>query len=98
MLAPDPHQLARVRPDTLKNYRRYLSAFVCWYVERGLQWRYIPDLDALLVEYKNSPLARVTKSKFQNLVAAVELLIPWAKRNLPWGRTRSYTDGESPRA
>ena len=84
MRAPDFHQLAKVREATLRVYRKAITIFVAWYVGLNLRWHSVAQLDALLVEFKNSPQARVTKSQFQGLVAAVELLLPWTKRCLPW--------------
>lgn len=42
----------------------------------------IEEVDELLVEWHESN--NVTKGNFQSAVAAVELLLPDAKRNLPW--------------
>ena len=48
----DTHHLARVRPETLHEYRRQIQKFVSWYRGRKNYWMYFWQLDMLIVTFK----------------------------------------------
>ena len=80
----DRHQILKVREKTLEAYKKQLNSFVAWYLERNLRWTTLLQLDILIVEWKNDITQRVSKAHLANLVAGVELVMPWAKGHLAW--------------
>ena len=56
-----------------------------WCAELGVWPTDLTEADDLLVEWKNVAAA-VTKSRFANTLAAVELAIPFARGGLPWAK------------
>ena len=66
----DSDLAARVQESTVDTYRRDARAFADWLVGNRLQPVTAEERDDLLVEWKND--AKVGKSKFGSVVAAVE--------------------------
>jgi integrase len=58
--------------------------FALWLHEQGFNLAYAEEVDDLLVEYKHQK--DVSKTDFQNLVSAVEMLWPRFKGQLSWAR------------
>ena len=80
----DPHHKARIKPITMKEYKRQTARFVNWLDGRGYAWDEFWELDLFIVFYKQSNLAAVSKGDFQTLVAAIEFAMPPVKGHLAW--------------
>ena len=70
----------------MKAYRLCLSLFLRWCADQRVWPESLPEVDDLLVEWKNSGEA-VSKSKFANAMSAVEMCIPFARGQLPWSKS-----------
>ena len=70
LLRMDRDLLDRVEPDTLHAYQRALQPFVDWLRGEQLQPEAAAEFDDLLIDFKVERV--VSKSGFENLVAAVE--------------------------
>ena len=65
---------AKIKPSTLKEYRRAALSFSTWLLTHGLSPVTAEHWDDLLVAYKN--MEKVSKGHFTMLVAAVEFFFP----------------------
>ena len=81
----DPHQSTRIQDSSTKKYRRALMPFIAHLVDHGFCPATSLEFDDLIVEFKNDQ--RITKSHMENLVAAVEHVLPTFKGQLVWSHT-----------
>ena len=78
----DSQQLEKVLQSTHQRYRAALNPFINFLQERGFSPVHAGEFDDLAVECKN--FSRFKKSQFENLVAAIELVVPPFKGELKW--------------
>lgn len=82
----DPVFQGRVKPKTLAIYKAALQPFTEWALAQSLALVDPQDWDDALLEFRYANL-KLTKGKFQNLIAALEFFVPTVKRGLPWSHT-----------
>ena len=80
--ALDPHVCLRISSETLAAYRLAASRFCAWCDLHNFNPIHAEEWDDLLIDYKNS--ARLTKSQFAYVIAAVEFMFPRFKGHLCW--------------
>ena len=78
----DPHQAAGVTDATLKRYRKAVLGFALFLAVYFPFLETPEDFDDGVVEYKQHE--RISKSDFENLLAAIEFLMPQMKGALVW--------------
>ena len=69
-----PHQLAKVRPASVRRYQQAGRPFCEWVLSRGLAPSTADEFDDLLTEYQASVDLKL--SRFASLVASVEFFFP----------------------
>lgn len=79
----DPVFQGRVKPITWNRYCSALLQFTTWASDEGLMPTSPAEWDDALLEYRYAT-SHLSKSKFANLVSALELMLPPLKRSLPW--------------
>ena len=82
----DPIFLSRVRPKTLAVYKTALQPFTDWALAQNLSLVDPPEWDDALLEFRYAH-PKLTKSKFQTLIAALEFFVPTLRRKLDWSHT-----------
>ena len=75
-----------VKPKTLAIYQAAPQPFTEWALAQSLSLVDPQDWDDALLEFRYANL-KLTKGRFQNLIAASEFFVPTIKRGLPWSHT-----------
>ena len=81
----DPQQAAKITTATLDTYRKATFPFTTWLFDNHCSPNNSGEWDDLMVEYKNSE--GLTKSRFQNLVAAVSFFFPRMAPDFKWSKS-----------
>ena len=78
----DEQQLRKILPESLNKYKIALQPFVLWLDDHSFTPSSAEEFDDLLVEFKND--VGVSKTAFEQLVAAIEFILPNMKHKLSW--------------
>ena len=80
----DEHHAQSVNPSTLLRYKTSLTVFVKYLVSVGRNPGSIEELDACVVDYKQS--GSLTRAKLEGLIAALEFFLPQSRGGYAWAK------------
>ena len=80
----DENHAQSVNPSTLLRYKTSLTVFVKYLASVGRNPGSIEELDACVVDYKQSD--SLTRAKLEGLIAALEFFLPQSRGGYAWAK------------
>ena len=80
----DVHHAQSVNPSTLLKYKTSLTVFVKYLVSVGRNPGTVEELDACVVDYKQT--GSLTRAKLEGLIAALEFFLPQGRGGYAWAK------------
>ena len=80
----DVHHAQSVNPSTLLKYKTSLTVFVKYLVSVGRNPGTVEELDACVVDYRQT--GSLTRAKLEGLIAALEFFLPQSRGGYAWAK------------